>query len=118
VAWRSSGAYYACHQDGEGCAYGGPQGQVDYFISYTSSDLAWAGWIAWQLKEAGSSVVLQAWDMVPGLDFVHEMQKAATTAKQFERALEIGQATLGPEHPHIARIRGNLDFVLQQLGGK
>src|SRR5687768_15613950 len=60
---------------------GGLQGQVDYFISYTSSDRAWAEWIAWHLKEAGASVVLQAWDMVPGLDFVHEMQKATTTAK-------------------------------------
>jgi tetratricopeptide (TPR) repeat protein len=61
---------------------GGPQAQVDFFISYTSSDRAWAEWIAWQLKQAGSSVVLQAWDMVPGLDFVHEMQKATTTAKR------------------------------------
>ena len=59
---------------------GGPPGQVDYFISYTSADRTWAEWIAWQLKEAGSSVVLQAWDMVPGLDFLHEMQKATTTA--------------------------------------
>jgi tetratricopeptide (TPR) repeat protein len=61
---------------------GGRQGHVDFFISYTSADRAWAEWIAWQLKEAGSSVVLQAWDMVPGLDFVHEMQKATTTAKR------------------------------------
>jgi tetratricopeptide (TPR) repeat protein len=61
---------------------GGSQGQVDFFISYTSADRAWAEWIAWQLKEAGSSLVLQAWDMVPGRDFVHEMQKATTTAKR------------------------------------
>ena len=61
---------------------GGPPGQVDYFISYTSSDRAWAEWIAWQLKETGASVVLQAWDMVPGLDFIHEMQKATTTSKR------------------------------------
>jgi tetratricopeptide (TPR) repeat protein len=61
---------------------GGLQGQVDYFISYTSTDRAWAEWIAWQLKEAGSSVVLQAWDMVPGLDFLHEMQMATSTAKR------------------------------------
>jgi tetratricopeptide (TPR) repeat protein len=60
---------------------GGPPAQVDFFISYTSSDRAWAEWIAWQLHEAGASVVLQAWDMVPGLDFVHEMHKATTTAK-------------------------------------
>jgi TIR domain len=66
---------------------GGPPAQVDYFISYTNSDRAWAEWIAWQLKEAGASVVLQAWDMVPGLDFLHEMQKATTTAK---RTLAVG----------------------------
>jgi hypothetical protein len=60
----------------------GLQGQVDFFISYTSADQAWAGWIAWQLKQAGSSVVLQAWDMIPGRDFIHEMQKATTTAKR------------------------------------
>jgi tetratricopeptide (TPR) repeat protein len=61
---------------------GGPPGQVDYFVSYTSADRAWAEWIAWQLKEAGASVVVQAWDMVPGRDFVHEMHKATTRAKR------------------------------------
>jgi hypothetical protein len=67
---------------GEDARMGGPPGQVDYFVSYTSADRAWAEWIAWQLKQAGSSVVVQAWDMVPGRDFVHEMQKATTTAKR------------------------------------
>jgi Tfp pilus assembly protein PilF len=61
---------------------GGPPAQVDFFVSYTSADRAWAEWIAWQLKQDGASVVLQAWDMVPGRDFVHEMQKATTTAKR------------------------------------
>ena len=50
------------------------------FVSYTSADRAWAEWIGWQLKQAGLSVVLQAWDMLPGGDFVHEMQRATTTA--------------------------------------
>jgi tetratricopeptide (TPR) repeat protein len=61
---------------------GGPPAKVDFFISYTSADRAWAEWIAWQLKQKGSSVVLQAWDMVPGRDFVHEMQKATTKANR------------------------------------
>jgi hypothetical protein len=82
VAWRPSGAYYPRRQHGGGRAYGGSQGRVDYFISYTSADRAWAEWIAWQLKEAGSSVVVQAWDMVAGRDFVHEMHKATTKAKR------------------------------------
>lgn len=81
AAWRARGAYYPQRQDGED-AHGGPPAQVDYFVSYTSADRAWAEWIAWLLKESGSSVVLQAWDMVPGHDFVHEMQKATTTAKR------------------------------------
>jgi tetratricopeptide (TPR) repeat protein len=55
---------------------------ADFFVSYTSSDRPWAEWIAWQLKQAGSSVVLQAWDMVAGRDFVHEMQRATTTARR------------------------------------
>src|SRR4030095_4154095 len=61
---------------------GGPPAQVDYFISYTSVDRAWAEWIAWQLEQAGFSVVLQAWDMVAGREFVHEMQKSSATAKR------------------------------------
>jgi hypothetical protein len=34
----------------------------DFFISYTGDDVRWAEWIAWQLEQAGYSVVLQAWD--------------------------------------------------------
>ena len=54
----------------------------DFFVSYTSADRRWAQWIAWQLKQAGYEVVLQAWDIVPGTDFVHEMQRATTTARR------------------------------------
>jgi tetratricopeptide (TPR) repeat protein len=54
----------------------------DYFVSYTSADRRWAQWIGWQLNQDGYEVILQAWDMVPGTDFVHEMQVAATTARR------------------------------------
>jgi hypothetical protein len=54
----------------------------DFFVSYTSADRRWAQWIGWQLKQAGYEVVLQAWDMVAGTDFVHEMQLATTTARR------------------------------------
>jgi len=37
---------------------------------------------------------------------------------QFERALEIAQATLGLNHPDMAVIHRHLDDVLQQLGGE
>jgi hypothetical protein len=54
----------------------------DFFISYTSTDGAWAEWIAWQLEEAGYTTVLQEWDFVPGSNFVVEMDKAAQQAKR------------------------------------
>lgn len=52
----------------------------DFFISYTSSDGAWAEWIAWELERAGYSTVIQAWDFVPGSNFVLEMDRAARSA--------------------------------------
>jgi len=36
----------------------------DFFISYNREDKQWAEWIAWQLEEAGFSVIIQAWDFV------------------------------------------------------
>lgn len=47
---------------------------VDFFISYTGADSAWAEWVAWQLKNAGYQVFLQKWHIAPGHDFVHKMQ--------------------------------------------
>lgn len=46
------------------------------FISYTNVDQRWAEWIAWQLELDGHSAVLQAWDFLPGMNFVLEMQRA------------------------------------------
>jgi len=57
-------------------------GGTDFFISYTSPDRRWAEWIAWQLEEAGYSVIVQAWDFVAGRNFVHEMQMAAQRARR------------------------------------
>ncbi|MGH8902971.1 MAG: toll/interleukin-1 receptor domain-containing protein, partial [Egibacteraceae bacterium] len=54
----------------------------DFFVSYTQADRAWAEWIAWQLDEAGQRVVLQAWDVGPGSDWVHEMHAATATARR------------------------------------
>jgi hypothetical protein len=34
---------------------------------------------------------------------------------EYERALEVGEATLAPDHPNLAILRRNLDSVLQQL---
>ena len=63
----------------------------DFFISYTSADRAWAEWIAWQLEEAGGTVVIQAWDFRPGSNFVQGMQEAA---KGTERTI----AVLSPDY--------------------
>lgn len=45
-----------------------------FFVSYTQADRAWAEWIAWQLEEAGYRVLVQAWDFVPGSNWVVSMQ--------------------------------------------
>jgi hypothetical protein len=55
---------------------------ADFFVSYTSTDRAWAEWIAWQLEAEGYSVVVQAWDFTPGKSWAHEMQQATSTAER------------------------------------
>ncbi|HEY3134686.1 MAG TPA: toll/interleukin-1 receptor domain-containing protein [Blastocatellia bacterium] len=54
----------------------------DFFISYTGADRQWAEWIAWQLEEAGYSVIIQAWDILPGNDFIAEMDRASREAER------------------------------------
>ena len=49
----------------------------DFFISYNSADRQWAEWIALALVTAGRTVVIQAWDFLPGSNFVLEMHRAA-----------------------------------------
>jgi hypothetical protein len=46
----------------------------DFFVSYQQADRAWAEWIAWQLEGAGHSVLFQAWDFVPGTNWITLMQ--------------------------------------------
>jgi hypothetical protein len=55
---------------------------VDYFISYTAPDRAWAEWIGWVLEDAGATVTLQAWDFGAGSNFVLAMQRAAAKARR------------------------------------
>jgi TIR domain-containing protein len=49
---------------------------VDFFVSYTGADRAWAEWVAWQLEQAGYQVIVQAWDFEPGDNFVARMRDA------------------------------------------
>jgi serine/threonine protein kinase/pSer/pThr/pTyr-binding forkhead associated (FHA) protein len=58
----------------------GQQDHKDFFISYNGADQQWAEWIAWQLEEASYSVILQAWDFLPGGNFVIQMDRALTIA--------------------------------------
>jgi molecular chaperone DnaK len=54
----------------------------DFFVSYASEDETWAQWVAWQLDRAGYSVVLQAWNMVPGSNWVIVMEDATRRSRR------------------------------------
>jgi anti-sigma regulatory factor (Ser/Thr protein kinase) len=69
---------------------------MDFFVSYTSVDSAWAEWIAWQLEAEGYQVVLQVWDFGPGHDWAHDMQRATSTAERVVAVLSPDY--LGSEH--------------------
>ncbi|MEV6482471.1 TIR domain-containing protein [Streptomyces sp. NPDC051576] len=58
--------------------YPGDAGPLDFFISYSPADERWASWIAWTLEEAGYRTVLQAWDFVPGTNFVDFMDRGVS----------------------------------------
>ncbi|WP_433633203.1 TIR domain-containing protein [Nocardia sp. CA-120079] len=45
-------------------------GRRDFYISYSPADERWATWLAWQLETAGYSTLIQAWDFVPGTNFI------------------------------------------------
>lgn len=54
----------------------------DFFVSYNSADASWAEWIAWILEENHYSVKIQAWDFLPGNNFVLEMDEAAAGCRR------------------------------------
>jgi hypothetical protein len=58
----------------------GDGAQPVIFISYTQVDRAWAEWIAWQVEEAGYSVLVQAWHAVPSTNWAAWMQRSAGDA--------------------------------------
>jgi tetratricopeptide (TPR) repeat protein len=49
-------------------------------VSYTQADRAWAEWIAWLLEEDGSRVLVQAWDMVAGSNWISRMDEGVARA--------------------------------------
>jgi hypothetical protein len=73
---------------------------ADFFVSYISSDRAWAEWIAWQLEAEGYQVVIQAWDFRPGRDFVQQMHQVVEEAQRTVAVLSpayLGSAFGGAE---------------------
>ncbi|WP_242419801.1 toll/interleukin-1 receptor domain-containing protein, partial [Frankia sp. CpI1-P] len=54
------------------------RGAPSFFISYSPTDVRWASWIAWELEEAGYQTVVQAWDFVPGTNFMEFMDRGVT----------------------------------------
>ena len=55
---------------------------VDFFISYSGHDEAWAVRIAGWLEEDGHSIRYQKGDCLPGTDFVRWMHKAVARAER------------------------------------
>lgn len=58
----------------------GTDGPVQVFISYSPADERWATWIAWELEAAGYRTMLQAWDFVPGTNFIDFMDRGLSEA--------------------------------------
>ncbi|WP_049563633.1 TIR domain-containing protein [Nonomuraea sp. SBT364] len=51
------------------------------FVSYSPADTAWATWIAWELEAAGYRTMIQAWDFVPGTNFIDFMDRGVSEAQ-------------------------------------
>ncbi|MFI6497673.1 TIR domain-containing protein [Nonomuraea typhae] len=54
---------------------------TDIFVSYSPADTAWATWIAWELEAAGYRTMIQAWDFVPGTNFIDFMDRGVSEAQ-------------------------------------
>lgn len=54
---------------------------TDIFVSYSPADTAWATWIAWELEAAGYKTMIQAWDFVPGTNFIDFMDRGVSEAQ-------------------------------------
>lgn len=75
---------------------------MDFFISYNSADRQWAEWIAWQLEGAGYTTIIQAWDFLPGQNFVGWMQLATTVAERTVAVLSKSYLAAKFTHPEWA----------------
>ena len=53
----------------------------DFFISYNHNDEEAAQWISWHLEKENYTTIIQAWDFLPGNNFVEKMDNALKTCK-------------------------------------
>ena len=53
-------------------------GPIQIFVSYSTADERWATWMAWELENAGYRAMLQAWDFVPGTNFIEFMDRGVS----------------------------------------
>src|SRR4051794_6111369 len=54
----------------------------DFLVSYSEADHSWAIWIAWVLKGAGYTTILQAWDSRSSSSLSLEMREAVIETKR------------------------------------
>jgi tetratricopeptide (TPR) repeat protein len=66
---------------------GGDEPAWDFFVSYAQVDRAWAEWIAWLLEEDGYRVLVQAWDMVAGSNWISRVDRGVQHAAQMVAVL-------------------------------
>ncbi|WP_066373141.1 toll/interleukin-1 receptor domain-containing protein [Herbidospora mongoliensis] len=57
-------------------------GPKDFFITYNHRDEAWATWIAQTLEAAGQTTLIQAWDFLPGDNFMAKMDEGLSSCKR------------------------------------
>ncbi len=74
----------------------------DFFVSYTQADRAWAEWIAWMLEEDGHQVLVQAWDFVPGSNWIQGMQAGVARGGADDRGAVAGLPGVGVRHGRVA----------------
>ncbi|WP_239376390.1 TIR domain-containing protein [Frankia sp. Cj5] len=88
-------------QSGAGDTTDGQSLKWDFFVSYTSADREWAEWIAWQLEAADFSVLIQAWDFVPGAHWMSRMNDGVRGA---DRTLAV------LSHAYLSSVYGQTEW--------
>jgi len=53
---------------------------IDFFLSYSPADERWATWLGWELESVGYRIMMQAWDFVPGTNFIDFMDRGVREA--------------------------------------